>query len=270
MPDTGSDNSMMSLLAIMLEKNIVTSLDQVHDVIDRLTLTSRPGSSGNLPAAALSSATADAPAVPAPAVPVPVAAAPVAPQLPFTEPSGSASQPGRTTAPAAAAPKAPARAQAPAAAPRTQATASAPKAAAAKAPEQQPEVRPAATAQGKRPAPGSSAAFRDPNRLQFKNGRVVTAREMGQAPVVNPRDSIKGEVLVCLEDGRELKMLKRHLKAAYGMTPEQYKEKWELPSDYPVVSPDYSMQKSHYALSVGLGTSAMREEKARETEAASA
>lgn len=248
MSDNVAEKSVASVVALLLEKNMVTSLDQVHDLIDRLTPSSRQSSDSNTRQ--------------------PVAAPKAAPSAPAQAPAQSYAK--DSVAPAAApAPKAAAPQPEAPKAPRPQA----PKAAAPKAPakvsEAPGEARPAPVAQGKRPAPGSSAAFRDADRLKIEDGRVVTAREMGQAPFCNPRDSVKGEFLVCLEDGRELKMLKRHLRAAYGMTPEQYKEKWELPSDYPVVSPDYSMAKSNYARAVGLGTSAVREEKkARQTETA--
>ncbi|MGL4966463.1 MAG: MucR family transcriptional regulator, partial [Inquilinus sp.] len=62
------------------------------------------------------------------------------------------------------------------------------------------------------------------------------------------------EYLVCLEDGRKLKMLKRHLHTAYGMTPDQYRERWGLPADYPMVAPSYAQQRSVMAKTIGLGT----------------
>jgi predicted transcriptional regulator len=58
---------------------------------------------------------------------------------------------------------------------------------------------------------------------------------------------------VCLEDGKKLKMLKRHLKTAYNMTPEEYRERWRLPSDYPMVAPNYARQRSALAKKIGLG-----------------
>ena len=62
------------------------------------------------------------------------------------------------------------------------------------------------------------------------------------------------EYIVCLEDGKKLKMLKRHLKTAYDMTPEEYRERWGLPSDYPMVAPNYAKQRSRLAKDIGLGT----------------
>ena len=73
-------------------------------------------------------------------------------------------------------------------------------------------------------------------------------------PAVPPRKSVFDDYIVCLEDGKKLKMLKRHLKTAYSMTPEQYRERWGLPTDYPMVAPNYAMQRSSLAKQSGLGT----------------
>ncbi len=73
-------------------------------------------------------------------------------------------------------------------------------------------------------------------------------------PAVSPRRSVFPEYIICLEDGKKLKMLKRHLKTAYKMTPEQYRERWNLPSDYPMVAPSYARQRSKLAKQIGLGT----------------
>ena len=62
------------------------------------------------------------------------------------------------------------------------------------------------------------------------------------------------DFLVCLEDGKKLKMLKRHLKTAYNMTPDEYRQRWGLPSDYPMVAPNYAAQRSKLAKEIGLGT----------------
>jgi predicted transcriptional regulator len=61
------------------------------------------------------------------------------------------------------------------------------------------------------------------------------------------------DFIICLEDGRKLKMLKRHLSTAYGMTPEDYRVKWSLPADYPMVAPNYAKQRSSLAKKIGLG-----------------
>ena len=73
-------------------------------------------------------------------------------------------------------------------------------------------------------------------------------------PAVPIRKSITPEYLVCLEDGKKLKMLKRHLKTAYGLTPEQYRERWGLAADYPMVAPNYAEHRSSLAKRIGLGT----------------
>jgi predicted transcriptional regulator len=77
-------------------------------------------------------------------------------------------------------------------------------------------------------------------------------------PVVSIKKSIQPDYIVCLEDGKRLKMLKRHLKTAYNMTPEQYRERWGLPPDYPMVAPNYARQRSRLAKEIGLGTRARR------------
>lgn len=72
-------------------------------------------------------------------------------------------------------------------------------------------------------------------------------------PAVPVRKSVTPDHIICLEDGRKLKMLKRHLATAYGMTPEEYREKWGLPADYPMVAPNYAKQRSTLAKKIGLG-----------------
>ncbi len=73
-------------------------------------------------------------------------------------------------------------------------------------------------------------------------------------PAVAIKKSVTPDFIICLEDGKKLKMLKRHLKTAYGMTPEQYRERWGLPADYPMVAPNYAKQRSRLAKQIGLGT----------------
>ena len=77
-------------------------------------------------------------------------------------------------------------------------------------------------------------------------------------PAVSVRSSIKPDYLVCLEDGKKLKMLKRHLMTHYQMTPEQYRAKWHLPADYPMVAPNYAETRRKLAKQIGLGTSRTR------------
>ena len=72
-------------------------------------------------------------------------------------------------------------------------------------------------------------------------------------PAVVIRKSITPDFIICLEDGKKLKMLKRHLKTAYNMTPDEYRERWGLPSDYPMVAPNYAKQRSKLAKAIGLG-----------------
>jgi predicted transcriptional regulator len=73
-------------------------------------------------------------------------------------------------------------------------------------------------------------------------------------PAVPVKKSVFSDYIVCLEDGKKLKMLKRHLKTAYNMTPEQYRERWGLTPDYPMVAPNYASHRSSLAKKIGLGT----------------
>lgn len=73
-------------------------------------------------------------------------------------------------------------------------------------------------------------------------------------PAVPVKKSVFPDHIICLEDGKKLKMLKRHLKTAYNMTPEQYRERWGLPPDYPMVAPNYARHRSSLAKKIGLGT----------------
>tara|TARA_B100001179_G_scaffold142078_1_gene102657 strand:- start:437 stop:880 length:444 start_codon:yes stop_codon:yes gene_type:complete len=72
-------------------------------------------------------------------------------------------------------------------------------------------------------------------------------------PAVSIRASIKPDYLVCLEDGKKLKMLKRYLRTNYDMSPEEYRERWNLPSDYPMVAPNYAEKRRELAKKIGLG-----------------
>jgi len=73
-------------------------------------------------------------------------------------------------------------------------------------------------------------------------------------PAVPVKRSVTPDYIICLEDGKKLKMLKRHLKTAYNMTPEEYRERWGLPADYPMVAPNYAQHRSSLAKKIGLGT----------------
>ncbi|MDD3021491.1 MAG: MucR family transcriptional regulator [Alphaproteobacteria bacterium] len=90
--------------------------------------------------------------------------------------------------------------------------------------------------------------------LGAENKSTTSIGERPQ-PAVPIRKSVMPDYIVCLEDGKKLKMLRRHLKTAYDMTPEQYRERWGLPHDYPMVAPSYTKQRSKLAKDIGLGTS---------------
>jgi predicted transcriptional regulator len=77
-------------------------------------------------------------------------------------------------------------------------------------------------------------------------------KEAPREPAVSIRKSITPEYLICLEDGKHFKSMKRHL-AAHGLTPDQYRAKWKLPSDYPMVAPNYAARRSTMAKAIGLG-----------------
>jgi predicted transcriptional regulator len=92
--------------------------------------------------------------------------------------------------------------------------------------------------------------------LKSIDGRANAPTAAELKPAVPIKKSITPEYIVCLEDGRKLKMLKRHLRTEYGMTPEQYRQKWGLPADYPMVAPTYAKQRSAFAKEIGLGKGA--------------
>jgi len=85
-------------------------------------------------------------------------------------------------------------------------------------------------------------------------GEEAEVVEERPQPAVPIKKSITPDYLICLEDGKKMKMLKRHLATAYGMTPDEYRERWGLPSDYPMVAPNYAKQRSKLAKEIGLGT----------------
>ncbi|PKP94679.1 MAG: MucR family transcriptional regulator [Alphaproteobacteria bacterium HGW-Alphaproteobacteria-16] len=84
-------------------------------------------------------------------------------------------------------------------------------------------------------------------------GNAETAQQVKQEPAVSIRASVKPDYVVCLEDGKKLKMLKRHLMTHYQMTPADYRAKWNLPPDYPMVAPNYAEQRRTLAKKIGLG-----------------
>ena len=83
---------------------------------------------------------------------------------------------------------------------------------------------------------------------------VFTALSTLGEPAVSVRASVKPDHIVCLEDGKKLTMLKRHLMSRYGLTPDAYRAKWNLPADYPMVAPNYAAQRRMLAKKIGLGT----------------
>lgn len=80
-----------------------------------------------------------------------------------------------------------------------------------------------------------------------------TASAGSQQPAVPVKKSITPDYIICLEDGKKLKMLKRYLRTQYGLSPEDYRRKWGLASDYPMVAPNYSVRRSNFAKEIGLG-----------------
>ncbi len=77
-----------------------------------------------------------------------------------------------------------------------------------------------------------------------------------QKPAIPIKRSVNPDYIVCLEDGKKLKMLKRYLRSNYSLTPEEYRAKWGLPADYPMVAPNYAAQRSEFAKKIGLGRTA--------------
>ena len=111
----------------------------------------------------------------------------------------------------------------------------------------------------------NSVAVNDlPNLIQNVHSALssiagsTAAAEPKPEPKVSIRSSIKPDYIVCLEDGKKLKMLKRHLMTHYNMTPDQYRQKWGLSADYPMVAPNYAEQRRTLAKSIGLGTKRRR------------
>ena len=97
------------------------------------------------------------------------------------------------------------------------------------------------------------ALIQDVYRTLSGVGKEPAAPDKPQ-PAVPVKKSVFPDHIVCLEDGKKLKMLKRHLKTAYNMTPEQYRERWGLAPDYPMVAPNYARHRSSLAKKIGLGT----------------
>ncbi len=94
--------------------------------------------------------------------------------------------------------------------------------------------------------------------MRVSNGAVGAALAEPLKPAVSIKRSITPEYLVCLEDGKKFKSLKRHLRTQYQMTPDQYRAKWNLPADYPMVAPNYAAARSQLAKQMGLGQQGRR------------
>jgi predicted transcriptional regulator len=88
------------------------------------------------------------------------------------------------------------------------------------------------------------------------SGAQASDSMTSQKPAIPVKKSVMPDYIVCLEDGKRLKMLKRYLRSNYNMTPEDYRSKWGLPVDYPMVAPNYAAQRSEFAKKIGLGRNA--------------
>jgi predicted transcriptional regulator len=93
------------------------------------------------------------------------------------------------------------------------------------------------------------------NALVDVSGAVSTTQEPTQEPAVAIKKSVTADFIICLEDGKKFKSLKRHLRTRYSMTPEEYRTKWGLAHDYPMVAPNYAKERSNLAKRMGLGQS---------------
>jgi predicted transcriptional regulator len=89
--------------------------------------------------------------------------------------------------------------------------------------------------------------------VRISGGHAEPAASETVRPAIAVKKSVTPDYIVCLEDGKKFKSLKRHLRAQYNMTPEQYREKWNLPPDYPMVAPNYAVARSRLAKQMGLG-----------------
>lgn len=95
--------------------------------------------------------------------------------------------------------------------------------------------------------------LRDVYKTLSNFDREIEKTADNQRPAVPIAESVADDYIICLEDGKKLKMLKRYLKASYDMTPEDYRLKWGLPADYPMVAPNYAKKRSRLAKEIGLG-----------------
>lgn len=87
------------------------------------------------------------------------------------------------------------------------------------------------------------------------SGASAAGADANQEPAVAIKKSVTADYIICLEDGKKFKSLKRHLRTRYGLTPDEYRSKWNLPHDYPMVAPNYAKERSNLAKRMGLGQS---------------
>ena len=98
-----------------------------------------------------------------------------------------------------------------------------------------------------------TTVFKTMDRLSTSASELV---EKPKKPAVSVRRSVLPDFIVCLEDGRKMKMLKRHLRTSYNLSPDEYRSRWGLPADYPMVAPNYAKRQSEFAKKIGLGRKA--------------
>src|SRR5512132_819319 len=103
--------------------------------------------------------------------------------------------------------------------------------------------------------------------LKSLDGQAEEAPAEPLKPAVPIRKSVTRDYIVCLEDGKKLKMLKRHLRTTYDMSPQDYREKWGLPADYPMVAPNYAARRSEFAKKIGLGRKAVEPRRGKRARA---
>ena len=96
-------------------------------------------------------------------------------------------------------------------------------------------------------------------------GGTTEPEQTNQKPAVPVKKSITDDYIICLEDGKKLKMLKRYLRTQYDMSPDDYRRKWNLPADYPMVAPNYAKRRSEFAKKIGLGTAGGRKATTKRT-----
>jgi len=101
--------------------------------------------------------------------------------------------------------------------------------------------------------------------LSIADGAAAQSlKQEARKPAVPIKKSLHDDYIICLEDGQKFKSLKRHLSSHYGLSPQEYREKWGLPSDYPMVAPSYAKQRSHLAKKIGLGRRAGSQQQSKQ------